>query len=424
MVMGLLETIKGYRKLPKDIIILFFARIINSIGSFVFPFLAMFLTEKLGMASDKVGRFMMIAAIAGAIGSIIGGKLSDHVGRKKIILVFQSLAAIMLIPCGVLGRSILIPWILVLYNFFNGAVQPANAAMIADLTDKKNRQQAFSLLYLGINIGVAIGPFIAGVLYKKYIKWIFWGDALTTIISLILVAVFVKETIPDKLNIKKKSHEYECGEEKSEAGSVFSVIWKRPTLLIFSLISIIYSFVYAQSNFAIPLQVKALFPENGALMFGTLMSVNAIVVVAFTVVIIHLTRKNKAIFNIALAGIFYAIGFGMLYYAQHYKFFVISTVIWTTGEILSATNQGVYIANHTPMSHRGRVNSILPIIGGAGNAIGPRVMGSYIKGKEVRMAWPFIFVLSIVAALFMYGLYLRETKERSKIKGKPTIKAR
>lgn len=420
--MGLLETIKGYRKLPKDIIILFFARIINSIGSFVFPFLAMFLTEKLGMSSDKVGQFMMIAAIAGATGSIIGGKLSDHVGRKKIILVFQTLAAIMLIPCGVLGKSILIPWILVLYNFFNGAVQPANAAMIADLTNKKNRQQAFSLLYLGINIGVAIGPFIAGILYKKYIKWIFWGDALTTIISLILVAVLVKETIPNKLNNEEKGYAHEDDEEKSESGSVFNVIWKRPALLIFSLVSIIYSFVYAQSNFVIPLQVKAAFPEDGALMFGTLMSVNAVVVVTFTVVIIHLTRKNEAIFNIALAGIFYAAGFGMLYYAQHYKFFVVSTIIWTTGEILSATNQGVYIANHTPVSHRGRVNSILPLIGGAGNAIGPRIIGSYIRNKEAKMAWPVIFVLSIVAALFMYGLYLKETKEKNKIKEKSAIK--
>lgn len=102
--MGLLYTIKGYRSLPKDVIVLFFARIINSIGSFVYPFLATFLTERMGMSSNKVGQFMMIAAIGGALGSIVGGKLSDHIGRKKIILVFQSMAAIMLIPCGALVK--------------------------------------------------------------------------------------------------------------------------------------------------------------------------------------------------------------------------------------------------------------------------------------------------------------------------------
>ncbi|MFU0824343.1 MDR family MFS transporter [Clostridium sp.] len=420
--MGLLYTIKGYRDLPRDIIVLFFARIINCIGNFVFPFLAMFLTEKMGMSSNRVGKFMMIAAISGALGSIVGGKLSDHIGRKKIILIFQSMAAIMLIPCGALKKSILIPWFLILYNFFGGAVQPANSAMVADLTDKKNRQQAFSLLYLGVNIGVAIGPFIAGVLYKKYIRWIFWGDAITTGISLILVTILVKETIPSASEDKEHIHEYIDDEEKSESGSILSVMLKRPALLVFSLVSIIYSFVYAQSNFAIPLQVKALFPEEGALMFGTLMSVNAIVVVFFTVIIIHLTRKNKSIFNIALSGIFYAVGFGMLYYTEKYSFFIISTIIWTTGEILSATNQGVYIANHTPRSHRGRVNSIMPIISGIGNAIGPRVMGVYIENREVKAAWPIVFILSIIGALLMYVLSLKEAKTKSGKSEKKSVK--
>lgn len=80
----------------------------------------MFLTEKIGMSSDKVGRYMMIAAVAGSLGSIVGGKLSDYAGRKKIILTFQTAAAIMLIPCGILGDSMVVPWFLILHNFLMG----------------------------------------------------------------------------------------------------------------------------------------------------------------------------------------------------------------------------------------------------------------------------------------------------------------
>lgn len=409
--MTIVKAFKDYLKLPRSILVLFFARIINSLGGFVFPFLTMFLTEKMGMTSDKVGKFMMIAAIGGALGSIIGGKLADHVGRKRIIIVFQGMAALTLIPCGFLGHSILVPWLLIISTFFNGAVQPANAAMVADLTNTKNRQQAFSLLYLGINIGVAIGPLIAGVLYKKYIRWIFWGDALTTMVSLALVALLVKESI---LNNEKSDNINE--NEKGESGSLLSVILKRPALLAFSLVSMIYSFVYSQSNFSIPLQVKNIFPEQGSVLFGSLMSVNAVVVVTFTFAIVFITRKNRPIFNIAVSGIFYAIGFGMLYFVQSYKFLVLSTIIWTIGEILSSTNQGVYIANNTPMSHRGRVNSVLPIISGAGFAIGPSVMGIYIKDRGVRMAWPLTFVLALSAAILMYGLYIKDKNtQKSKL---------
>ena len=68
--------------------------------------------------------------------------------------------------------------------------------MMADLTNTKNRKAAYSLLYLGINIGFSLGPLIAGFLYNHYLKILFLGDAATTILSLILVAVFVEETLP------------------------------------------------------------------------------------------------------------------------------------------------------------------------------------------------------------------------------------
>ncbi|MCY6371610.1 MDR family MFS transporter [Clostridium ganghwense] len=404
--MGLFKTFRRYSNLPRSIIILFFARIINSLGNFIYPFLTMFLTDKMGMSTDKIGTFMMMSAVAFVPGSIIGGKLCDHLGRKKILIIFQSLAAIMLIPCGFLGNSILIPWLLILSNFFGGAVQPASSAMVGDLTNEDNRQEAFSLLYLGINIGVAVGPLIAGFLYNNYLQWIFWGDALTTIASLILVAIFVKETIPD-------DHEYDDKEitnekEKGVSGSLISVIINRPALLAFSLVSAIYSFVYSQHAFCIPLQAKNMFGERGAVIFGSIMSVNALVVVFFTVLIIRLTRKNRPIFNIAMAGIFYSLGFGMLFFIKSYFLLIISTIIWTIGEILASTNSGVYVANHTPMSHRGRVNSILPIISGAGFAIGPKVMGTYIKYRGVRSAWPLMAVLALGASILMYVLYLQE----------------
>ncbi|AYF53792.1 MFS transporter [Clostridium botulinum C] len=406
--MGFKHVMKEYAKLPKSIIAIFFARIINSLGGFVFPFLTIYLTEKMGMTSDRVGTFMLIAALGIALGSLLGGKLSDIIGRKKVILIFQAMSAISLIPCGFYESSMITPWLLILSGFFGGAVQPASSAMVADLTNTKNRQEAFSLLYLGINVGVAVGPLIAGILYKKYLKWIFWGDAITTLTSLLLIIFLVKETIHNNNEEEISKNNID---EKTEEGNVFMVILKRPYLFIFSLVSLIYSLVYAQSGFIIPLQVKRLFPDTGAMLYGSLMSVNAIVVVSCTFIVIHLTRKNTAIFNMVLAGIFYAIGFGMLFYIHEYKFFVVSTIVWTIGEILALTNEGVYIANHTPMSHRGRVNSIIPLISGAGYAIGPKIMGAYIKNRTINSAWIVVGILAVVSAIMMYILYKFEVKE-------------
>jgi MFS family permease len=47
------------------------------------------------------------------------------------------------------------------------AAQPASTAMTTDLTNPRNRKAAFSLLYLGGNVGFAVGPLISGDYIRK-----------------------------------------------------------------------------------------------------------------------------------------------------------------------------------------------------------------------------------------------------------------
>lgn len=406
------NILKTYSGLPRSIYIVFFARIINSMGSFVHPFLTLFLTINLGLGAETVALFLMMAALASIPGSIIGGKLSDHIGRKKIIIVFQGLAALCLIPCAFLGKSIIIPYLLILSSLFGGAAQPPNSAMMADLTNTKNRKAAYSLLYLGINIGYSLGPLIASFLYNHYLKILFLGDAATTIISLILVAVFVEETLPTKENTEDKVNtEFYNENERAQEGNLISVLLKRPYLIAFATVSMIYSFMYSQFGFITPMQMTKLFSIDGPKLYGSIIAINGLVVVTMTTIIAALTKKLKPILNITLAGLFFSIGFGMLFLAKTFTIFIISTIVWTIGEILSATNSGVYIANHTPMSHRGRFNAVIPLITGTGFAIGPFMMSLFIRNREVNYAWLLVFFFGILASACMYLLYLNEKKK-------------
>jgi len=408
------NVLKTYSGLPRSIYVVFFARIINSMGSFVHPFLTLFLTKSMGLGIETVGLFLMMAAFSSIPGSLIGGKLSDHIGRKKIIVIFQGLAALCLIPCAFLGKSIIIPYLLILSSFFGGAAQPANSAMMADLTNTKNRKAAYSLLYLGINIGFSLGPLIAGFLYNHYLKILFLGDAATTILSLILVAVFVEETLPSKTSKEDKVIVNSYNEnEKAQEGSLLSVLLKRPYLIAFATVSMIFSFMYSQFGFITPMQMDKLFSTAGPKLYGSIMAINGIVVVTMTTIITAITKKLRPIFNVTLAGLFFSIGFGMLFFAKTFVVFTISTIIWTIGEILSATNSGVYIANHTPMSHRGRFNAVIPLITGTGFAIGPFVMGFFIRSRELNSAWLLVFFFGILASTCMYLLYLNEKKKEA-----------
>lgn len=280
--------------------------------------------------------------------------------------------------------------------------------MVADLTNVKNRNSAYSLLYLGGNLGFSIGPMIAGFLYSHYLKMLFIGNTIAVFISGIIIFKLIRETKPEKDEAKQVTNKY----EKNEEGSLISALIKRPQLLAFAFLSMIYSFVYAQYPFCIPLQVGGLFQNNSSIIYGKIMATNGVTVILLTTFITKLTKSTSAVKNLSVAGLFYAVGFGMMYFIKSFDMFIVATVLWTIGEIIHTTNSNVYIANHTPMSHRGRFNAVLPLIYGAGFALGPVVMGMYIKNRSVIDAWPIAFILSIIAAVLFFVLNIIENRRR------------
>lgn len=396
-----------YMGLPRSVYIIFFARIVNSIGNFVFPFMTLLLTDKVGMTEDKVGVYLLMASILQIPGSLLGGKLTDVMGRKKIMIFFMGLSACCTLPCAILiGSSVgvqYVPWLLVGTSLFRSIANPANGAMMNDLTQPDNRQAAFSLLYLGMNAGTAIGSIVAGFLFNNYMKLLFIGDAIATLLSITLLMIFVEETKPTREAISQIDKDRES--EKAETGGLLAALFRRPLLLTFALLDMMYSFVYAQTGFSLPLKANLVFgSDQGARFYGTFNMVNCLVVIFLTTFITMLTRKIRSIYNVAIAGVFYAIGFGMLYFVNGFWLFLFSTIIWTIGEIVSATNVGVFIANHTPASHRGRFNSLIHIITSTGSSISPYLMGGFITSYGVNNVWPITFILSAVAAFLMYLL--------------------
>lgn len=369
------------------------------------------------MPEPEVGKYLLMGSLLQIPGSLIGGKLTDLMGRKKIMILFMGLAAACYLPSALFIDNPetfhYIPYLLILSSFFGSIAHPASGAMMNDLTVPENRQAAFSLLYMGMNAGTAIGSVVAGFLFQKYMKLLFIGDAITTLISILLLAKFVKETKPTKEEFNKM--EEERVDEKAETGGLLAALLHRPALLIFAVLDTIYSFIYAQTNFSLPLKAKAVFGEVlGPGYYGTLNMVNCLEVIAFTTIITLITRKIRAIYNVSIAGLFFAVGFGMLFFVNSFWLFVLSTIIWTIGEIINATNIGVFIANHTPISHRGRFNSIIGIISSTGGSISPYITGRFIQRYGVNNVWPFIFLLAIAASFFMF---LLGTHEKAKKKG-------
>jgi MFS family permease len=410
-----MKFITQYKGLPKQIYILFMARTINSLGFFIFPFLTLFLSSRIGLSENTIGAFLFAASFVYIPGSIIGGKLADHFSRKYTYIFATLTANMIFFYCGFLGSSMLIPYLVIVAFFFNSIASTGSTAMLMDLTDPSNRQESFSILYMGMNIGVAIGPLVAGVLFEKYTSWIFWGDAISGFLAIALVLAFITDTKPTQEDYERILHSGRV-EEAASQGSIVSILLQKPILLIFVVLCSILSFAYAQTGFTLPLQLSEYFGiGQGARYYGLLMSVNGIVVVLCTPIIVILTKKINPIINLAMAAGCYMIGFGMYAFSKNLNSFIIFAVVWTIGEILGATNTGVYIANRTPISHRARLQAVYEIIQGTGRAIGPMVIGFFLIGYSLEQSWLLIgslCLISTIAFLLLLSYENAWTKKR------------
>ncbi len=384
-------------------------------GAFVGPLITLLLTDKIGLSTGEAGVFVTISTSMFVPASMIGGYLSDRFNRKNTLCLLTLVQALCFLVCGFIKLSMLVPVLLLAASFFSCAAQTSSSAMIADLSDKNNRQGAFSLLYLGGNIGFSIGPLIAGFLYRSYLPLIFIGDAFTTILAVVIIFINVPETKPQYIIDEEILLD---DFERAEEGSAIKALIKRPQILVFGIISIFISFSFSQVHFSLPLYSNVIFGvNNGPRVFGTLMSTNGIVVVIMTIFIIGYTKKFDASLNVALSTIFWAVGLGMLYYVTTFKMMIISTIIWTIGEILHATNVGVYIANNSPKSHRARFNSLYGIISGSGQAMGPVIVGRYLLDNPIKNVWAITFFIALGCGIIMYGFNIYESRNYKKIKG-------
>ena len=391
-----------YSGFPRTIYILFICRLINAMGYFVFPFLTLFLTRNLSLSADKVGLYLMCVEIGRIIGALFGGRFTDIFGRKRTLISFQFAIALFLFPCAFLGDSLIIPNLLTIAAFFNGATRPVYDAIMVDLSTPKNRKEIFSFIYLGLNLGFGIGSLVAGFLYTRYIKLLFLGNVAVILIVCIFIYINITETLPSEARLKNNN------DKSLQKQSLLKILLQKPIVIYFSLVSILFYLAHSQFFFSLPLQINYLFGQIGPRYFGMVMSFNCFIVVFMTMPVTLVSRQNRPILNVTFSGIFFAIGFGMLYWVYQFNWILVSTFTWTIGEILIRTNAGVYIANHSPATHRGRFNSLVTISGSISRIIGPPMLGLVITNLGIRQVWVLIFFISIAATGLMYLIYLAE----------------
>ena len=434
-----LKMIDQYRGLPRPVYMLMIARLIIATGTFVYPFLTMFLSSRIGMDDQQVSRYLLLVALAQLPANLLGGKLADRFPRKLVYGTAMLLSASFFALSGFFCQHSFVVYLILVGYFFSNMSHPVLSAMIMDSTDDSNRQESFSLVYLGFNLGYAIGPMIAGLLFEEHTPWIFWGQAILVSSAVLLVLLQMPLLAPGRSMAQRpipsresdRTAESAYGSESTrrlepaepaytsapapvplaadQSATAQVGLWKLlrhdPVIWIFGLCLTTFGVAYAQITYLLPLDLELTQGVSGASTSISLVwSLNGAVVFLASPLVVLLTKKNPPVLNCALGGLFYMLGFGGTAFIQGRLWFLLPfVVIWSAGEILCNTNSGVFIANHAPASHRARYQSIYDVIQNLGKAAGPLLMGFFLLWHSYRQGWILVSLLCLLAA---WGLAL------------------
>lgn len=403
------SMITMYLGLPKEVYVLFFGKLISCIGAFIYPLLTLILTQKLSLSVSTASKFIAFNLVCQVICVLIGGKLVDTIGRKKVMVIFPSLSAFFYIICGIIHTSKILMVFILLASMFASLASSSYDSMIADVTDERTRKASYSLIYMGLNLGYAVGPLLGGFLFKNYFPLIFYGDGLTTLAACLLAFFMLKETydIKNHTSISHSSVQSNSNKsdlEKAEKGSIFKILIKRPILIYYFMLTTIFSFTYNQLVFSLPIRLQELFGDNSSVLFGAMTTVNGLIIMFFTPLVTLVTKKVRIITAISLGAFLYAIGFTMFGSSNNMIIFYAGITIISFGEIAISTNSGTLINNLTPASHRGRINAVMPLTHNLGHMLGTTIMGSLIDPLGTSFPFYCVGVMVFIASILTYLL--------------------
>ncbi len=394
-----------YSHLPKEIYVLAFGKVMTSMGALIWPMLTLIMSEKLGLNGQTIGLYMMIFSLFMGPFYLLGGKLADKYNKKHIIVTFDLIGNSLYFVCAALPMSMTTLYLLAIASLFQAMEQPAYDALIADLTTYRDRERAYSLNYLSMNLGLVLAPTIGGILFNHYLSLSFFINGVADITSTLLLLIFIKNIrTADRDN--RTVNEYE-----KETGSIFKVFSQRKLFFVLFVIYGIAALIYNQFSFLMPLHMEEAFQGSGAFKFGVLTSINAVVVVIGTPI---LTQKLSGFMDIRimyLGQLLESLGLAFFIFVNHH--FVIAVagiIIFTIGEILGSISKTPYLTKRIPETHRGRVLSITTSCAGLIGVLSNYIIGTLIDYYTFSTVWIIIAVIGLFV-MILYSIYLRLDKK-------------
>ncbi|HUL51039.1 MAG TPA: MFS transporter [Candidatus Nitrosotalea sp.] len=370
------------RSFPRAVWILFGGVFLNKFGTFVIPFLTLYLTRR-GFTAADAGLAFGAYGVGRLGATFFGGHLADTLGRRKTIVLSMVLAALDMIWLSQ-ARSLTAIVLLTGFASLTGELYlPACGALLADLVPERQRVTAWATYRLAFNAGWAFGPATAAFLAAHSFTWLFVGDALTSLLFGVIAWCWLPRGV--------RSAQAEVGWNEA-----WSMLRRDRRIQQVALATVFIGLVIHQLVSTYGLYVTALGFSDAV--YGALLSLNGVVVVLFELSVTAWSRRFPS--RSVMATGYLLMGAGMVLNAVFHSLpaLIAGIVVFTFGEMIYAPVAGAYVSGLAPLRMRGRYMGAWGFSNSMSLAVAPS-LGMMVFAHSPAVLWICCGTLALLAAL-------------------------
>lgn len=396
-------------QLDYQVWILAAGRLLSQIGTgFTFFYAPIFFVNQVGLSATAVGIGLGSASVSGILGRILGGSFTDSRfwGRKRTLLLSALVSAI---------ASFILAWtpnfpIFVLGNLILGLgvglYWPATEAAVADLSQPRDRNEAYAVTRLADSLGLGLGVIFGGILIAaaEAYRALFVIDGISYLLFVGVIYWTITETSSSI-------------QDRQPALQAWLIALRDQRLLIYVLVNILFTTYLAQINSTLPLYFRN-FAGSGQGLSTTTISLlftwhTGLAVVCQLPVARALNRFSRP-HALMISALGWALGFILIWgigvlTSQVLVWTVIAVGVLAIATVSYTPAASSLVAELAPESLRGVYLSINSLCWAIGYMIGPPLGGLALdQAPEIATGYWLVLALSIGAAVLILHMLQRK----------------
>jgi len=374
------------KRISRDVMLLsasiFFADASTSSIIPIFPGFA----QKIGASLSMLGSYGSVSAIAMLLFSLPFGRLSDRIGRKKMMTPGLVLFILMPLSYIIAKTPLHLYPIRILLGLGVGLVFGNGFLLMTEVSDPEQRNIAQGLYMTSMGLGFTVGPLIGGITAKIYGNTVsFYLSSLFGLLS-VLILQFIKEK---KVNKKSEHPETSLSEIIKDPKVLASGIANFLNSLMFNALTLFYP-VYGASIGLDEAQIGVGFTTRGLASTAVRLPVGSL-------------TKHIRVLNLMMLGLILS-AVSIFSVSMSTSLTLISVIMGIQGIAYGVylTSGNVYVANNSIEQNRGTAMATFTMFGTLSGIINPVILGVIAEKLGPREALQFSTVATVLGVILLY----------------------